>query len=430
MTASSLERHLAQNSEGTAQGIYSVCSAHPWVIRAAAEQAATDGSLLLVEATSNQVNQFGGYTGMRPAQFRNFVLEHAARAGLGAERLILGGDHLGPNPWRTLATAAAMARAETMVAEYARAGFGKIHLDASMPCSGDTERLSDEIVAQRAARLCKAAEAACGVDDRPVYVIGTEVPVPGGATHSVHELEVTSVDAASHTLAVHKRVFAEHGLTQVWPRVIALVVQPGVEFDHNAVVAYDRKKAGALIGWLRAQPEAIVFEAHSTDYQLPLAYRELVEDGFAILKVGPALTFAMREALDALEDIESQLVAEEDQSQLGKLIEETMLREPKDWLPYYAGGATEQKLLRRYSYSDRVRYYWHWPEISVAVERLVGNLSRVSIPESILSRYLPAQYLRLRMGEIRSDPAALIVDKIRDVLRDYAAGCKMSGGAS
>ncbi len=421
--ASVLQRHLAKRRQGAAAGIYSVCSAHPWVIRAAAEQAAEDGSLLLIEATSNQVNQFGGYTGMRPAEFRSFVQEHVAAARVGAERLILGGDHLGPNPWRALPADEAMERAEAMVAEYARAGFGKIHLDASMACGGDPDRLSDEVVAQRAARLCKAAEDACGVGERPVYVIGTEVPVPGGATNSAKELEVTSVDAAAHTLAVHKRVFAEQGLAEAWPRVIAMVVQPGVEFDHDAVVAYERKKASALVGWLREQPEEIVFEAHSTDYQLPHGYVEMVEDGFAILKVGPALTFAMREALDALEDMESQLVAEDECSHLGRVVEETMLREPKEWLPYYAGSPAEQKLLRRYSYSDRVRYYWHCPEIEIAVERLVANLSRVTIPESMLSRYLPAQYLRLRMGQLSGDPVALIVDKVRDVLREYAAAC-------
>jgi D-tagatose-1,6-bisphosphate aldolase subunit GatZ/KbaZ len=421
--SSVLQRHLAKRADGVAAGITSVCSAHPWVIRAAAEQAAADGALLLVEATSNQVNQFGGYTGMRPAEFRSFVLEHVAAAGVGAERLILGGDHLGPNPWRTLPVAEAMERAETMVAEFARAGFGKLHLDASMACSGDPERLSDEVVAGRAARLCRAAEEACDSGERPVYVIGTEVPVPGGATHSVTELEATSVDAAAYTLAIHKRIFADKGLGEVWSRVIALVVQPGVEFDHDAVVAYERKKASPLVDWLRVQQEAIVFEAHSTDYQLPQAYVELVEDGFAILKVGPALTFAMREALDALEDMEWQLVAEKGRSRLGSVIEETMLREPKDWESYYAGSPAEQKLLRKYSYSDRVRYYWHRPAISAAVERLVANLSKVKIPESMLSRYLPEQYMRLRKGEISGDPVGLIVDKVRDVLRVYSAAC-------
>jgi len=421
-----LKRYLSKRTRGAGAGIYSVCSAHPWVIQAAAEQAVEDNSLLLIEATSNQVNQFGGYTGMRPAQFRRFVLERVTAAGVGAEQLILGGDHLGPNPWRSLPAAESMKLAEEMVAEYARAGFRKIHLDASMPCAGDPERLSDEVVAQRTALLCKAAEDAVGRGEAPVYVIGTEVPVPGGATHFEEELEVTSVDAAAHTLAVHKRVFAELGLNDVWPRVIAMVVQPGVEFDHDAVVPYDRRRASALVDWLRLQSEDIVFEAHSTDYQLPQGYIELVEDGFSILKVGPALTFAMREALEALEDIELQLVAEDECSHLSSVVEETMLREPKDWKPYYVGSPEEQRILRRYSYSDRVRYYWHRPEVQIAVGRLVANLSRVSIPESMLSRYLPVQYSRVRMGEITADPVALVIDRVRDVLRMYAAACGRS----
>jgi D-tagatose-1,6-bisphosphate aldolase subunit GatZ/KbaZ len=421
---SPLQDFLSRRRSGVSAGIYSVCSAHPWVICAAAEQAAEAQSLLLVEATSNQVNQFGGYTGMRPAGFRDFVLGHAAAAGLETRSLILGGDHLGPNPWRTMSADDAMKHAENMIAEYVRAGFTKIHLDASMSCAGDPPQLSDEVVAQRAAQLCRAAEDVRTLGDDPVYVIGTEVPVPGGATHSVRELDVTSTSAAEYTLAVHKRVFEEQGLTEVWQRVIALVVQPGVEFDHDAVVAYDRAKAKPLVDWLRAQKEEIVFEAHSTDYQLPDAYVELVEDGFAILKVGPALTFAMREALCALEDIESQLIAENQQSFLTRTIESTMLREPANWKPYYDGTPEEQKLLRLYSYSDRIRYYWHQPEIAKAVETLIANLSAVTLPESMCSRYLPSQYARLRNKQIDGDPVSLIVDRIRDVLRVYEAGCK------
>ena len=422
--SSLLQHHLAKQRRGISAGTYSVCSAHPWVIRAAAEQAVEDGSLLLVEATSNQVNQFGGYTGMRPAAFRDLVLEHIRAAGLDEMKLVLGGDHLGPNPWRSLPAVEAMALAETMVAEYVAAGFTKIHLDASMACGDDLAHPYDELVAERAAQLCKVAEASYLGGDSLVYVIGTEVPVPGGATHSVHDLRATSTEAAARTLDVHKRVF-ERQLPGVWERVIALVVQPGVEFDHDAVVNYDSAKAAPLSAWLRSQTEAIVFEAHSTDYQLSAAYKELVRDGFAILKVGPAVTFAMREALDALEDIESQLIHKGQRSGLREVLERAMLHEPESWMQYYVGTAEHQKLLRRYSYSDRIRYYWGRPEVVAAVAHLVGNLSGAKIPESMLSRYLPAQYVRLREKLIAGDPESLIVDKIRDVLREYAAGCEI-----
>jgi D-tagatose-1,6-bisphosphate aldolase subunit GatZ/KbaZ len=92
-------------------------------------------------------------------------------------------------------------------------------------------------------------------------------------------------------------------------------------------------------------------------------------------------------------------------------------------MPYCEGSPAEQKLLRLYSYSDLIRYYWHRPEIGAAVVRLISNLSSVRIPESMLSRYLPAQYLHQQKNEIAGDPVSLIVDKVRDVLRNYAATC-------
>jgi D-tagatose-1,6-bisphosphate aldolase subunit GatZ/KbaZ len=421
--SSVIQDYLDARGPGLRKGIYSVCSAHPWVIRAAAEQAVEAGSLLLIEATSNQVNQFGGYTGMRAAAFRDFVHQHIAAADLPPERLILGGDHLGPNPWRTRPAEEAMCLAEEMVSEYVRAGFTKIHLDASMACAGDSAPLSDEVVAQRAARLCRAAESARPTGEPVVYVIGTEVPTPGGATHSLDHLQVTSIAAAEHTLAVHKRVFQEQGLADIWPRVLALVVQPGVEFAHDSVVAYDRVKAEPLVDWLRSQPEHIVFEAHSTDYQLPNAYDELVDDGFAILKVGPALTFALREALYALVHIEEQLIDEERCSDLPRVVEEVMLRAPADWQAHYSGTPAEQKLLRVYSYSDRIRYYWHFPEVARAVDRLVANLNSVTVPESMWSQYLPLQYAQIRASQLKRDPESVIISCVREVLRTYAAAC-------
>jgi D-tagatose-1,6-bisphosphate aldolase subunit GatZ/KbaZ len=317
-----------------------------------------------------------------------------------------------------------MELAETMVAAYAAAGFTKIHLDASMPCKGDAATLSDAQVAERSIRLCRAAELAYlpgGL--KPVYVIGTEVPTPGGATHALEGLVVTPPKAAAHTLAVHRDAFLADGMCDVWARVIALVVQPGVEFDHDSVVHYDRAKARPIVNWRREHASEVMFEAHSTDYQNASAYEDLVEDGFAILKVGPALTFALREALFALAEMEMQLVSSRCQSRLAETIESAMLAHPEAWQTYYVGDAEGQALLRRYSYSDRVRYYWAFPKIADAVERLMLNLSTAAIPESMLSLYLPSQYVRVRTGEIAGDPNSLVVDKVKDVLRIYAAAC-------
>lgn len=404
------------------RGIYSVCSAHPWVLEAAIEQAIADHSEILIEATSNQVNHLGGYTGMRPADFRRLVLEIARQKGLDASRVILGGDHLGPNPWQNRLAPEALDEATRMVQAYVSAGFEKIHLDASMPCAGDQHPLHDETIAWRAAHLCAAAEKEAG-ETKPVYVIGTEVPIPGGATESLTGLTPTRQQDAAHTLALHRRVFQEAGLAHVWPRVIALVVQPGVEFNHDTVADYAPGRAAQLTALLD-ETKGMVFEAHSTDYQKPEAYRALVHDGFAILKVGPALTFAMREALEALSLIEAELVPREKRAGLMDVLEQVMLKDGRNWEHHYIGDEATRRFLRRYSYSDRVRYYWNDPEAKQAVDTLILNLRKTRIPETVLSTFLPDQYRAVRAGALEPDAEAIVKHRIRQVLETYADACK------
>ena len=419
--SNALEQLAESRRQGRPKGIYSVCSAHPWVLEAAIDQALEDESDLLIESTSNQVNHLGGYTGMLPGEFRRLVIDIAARKRFDQSRLILGGDHLGPNPWQRQPAMDAMREAERTVEAYARAGFQKIHLDASMACADDRSPLEGEVVATRAAILCAAAEQASS-GQKPVYVIGTEVPVPGGATESLKQLAVTSRDAAAETVATHRRIFNEEGLAHVWPRVIALVVQPGVEFNHDSVVDYDPARAVHLTDLLNSE-QGLVYEAHSTDYQQPEAYRNLVRDGFAILKVGPALTFAMREALAALSSIETELAAHGQSAQLMDVLDRVMLEDRRHWEHHYTGDEHAMRLLRRYSYSDRVRYYWNHPRVKQAVETLMSNLQQKAIPETMLSAYLPEQYRAVRAGTLRPDAHSIILHRIGTVLRVYASAC-------
>src|SRR5215472_15224533 len=152
---------VARHRAGAACGTFSVCSAHPLVIEATFAHALRRGApFALIEATSNQVNQYGGYTGMTPETFRDYLLSIADRVGLPRSRVLLGGDHLGPNAWTKLDAETAMARAEQMVSDYVAAGFRKIHLDCSMSCADDSVTLSESVIAGRAARLCAASEAA------------------------------------------------------------------------------------------------------------------------------------------------------------------------------------------------------------------------------------------------------------------------------
>ena len=419
--AETIRRHKA----GEPVGIYSVCSAHPTVVQAAIAQAAADGSRVLIEATSNQVDQFGGYTGLRPAEFRDLVFGIADASGFARERVVLGGDHLGPNRWQRQSASAAMANAEVLIAAYVEAGYTKIHLDCSMACPDDPTVLTDEIVAGRAARLLRVAEdtAHRKGSDGPVYVIGTEVPVPGGAHETLGRLTPTPADRARRTIAAHRAAFAELGLEHVWPRVVALVVQPGVEFDHLNVIDYERSATTELRHVLDTE-EQLVFEAHSTDYQRPAQLRELVEDHWAILKVGPALTFAMREALFALALIENELVSRPSRSNLVEVVERRMLSAPEYWQAYYQGDPLAQRTARRYSYSDRLRYYWADDEVDAARQTLLANLDRIGIPLPLISQFLPAQYDRIRAGGLEPVAQSLVIDRIRDALSPYANACR------
>ncbi|MFN6980845.1 MAG: D-tagatose-bisphosphate aldolase, class II, non-catalytic subunit [Brevundimonas sp.] len=416
---------VARHKSGQACGIYSVCSAHPLVLEAACVHALkADVDVLLIEATCNQVNQDGGYTGMTPDQFRDFVHAIARDAGLPVERLVLGGDHLGPNPWTSLPAEEAMAKAEVLIEHYVAAGFRKIHADCSMSCSDDPTPLSEDVIARRAARLIKVAEATQQrVGGEPcVYVIGTEVPVPGGAAEDLPELELTTPQAAIATLEAHRAVFAEEGLSQAWTRVIAIVVQPGVEFDHRKVIDYDRAKAVRLRSALDDQPH-VVFEAHSTDYQTPAALKALVEDHFAILKVGPGVTFVLREALWALDAVEREWIGEGEASGFRSIALERMTAEPRNWAKYYHSDGAALRFDLQYSLSDRIRYYWPDPAISAAQDRMFANLVDNPPPMALISQYLPAANAALRDAGLPSDPTNLVIAHIGATLEAYWIAC-------
>ena len=401
------------------RGITSVCSAHPLVIEAALRRAAVEDSVVLVEATCNQVNQEGGYTGMTPADFRRFIEGIAAGLGFPIERIILGGDHLGPNPWRKLAAEDAMARAETMVAAFVEAGFEKIHLDTSMGCAGEPAALADELTAARAARLAKSAEEAAQRSGRrpPVYVIGTEVPPPGGATHSLDEIEITRADAAVETLAVHRTAFKAAGVEAALERVIAVVVQPGVEFGNANVALYKPERAKSLIAALDHMP-GLIFEAHSTDYQPAEALSALVDGGFAILKVGPGLTFALREAYYALDAI-ADAMAGKAAGELPATLEAIMLEQPAHWAGHYSGGPDEERLQRHFSYSDRIRYYWPDPRAAAAVDALFARLPG-EIPETLISQHLGRIYPDVVEKRVAPEARALCLAAIDAALSPYS----------
>jgi D-tagatose-1,6-bisphosphate aldolase subunit GatZ/KbaZ len=417
--------HIQRHKSGTPVGLYSVCSAHPLAIEAALIHAKGTGGPALIEATSNQVNQDGGYTGLTPQEFVDRVLEIGERVGFPRKKLLLGGDHLGPNAWQHLRADEAMAKSVVLVEQYLAAGFRKIHLDCSMSCAGDPVPLGDEIIAERTAVLCAAVEAMWRKvgGEAPVYVIGSEVPVPGGAQESLHELQVTSRQAASKTIATHRAAFASRNLEGVWPRVIGLVVQPGVEFDHHDVIEYAAEKATDLSRFIESEA-TMVYEAHSTDYQSPASLSDLVRDHFAILKVGPAVTFALREALWALDRIEREWLGANKASGLKDITLTLMQIEPRHWVKYYDAASERLRFDQQYSLSDRIRYYWPHAAVEKALTTMLENLTRNPPPLALISQYLPDEYQAIREGRLDYRARDLILHRIGTVLEQYSKACR------
>ena len=434
MRQNPLKKIVELQKQGKNVGIYSVCSANGYVIEAAFKRGLSDGSCVLIESTANQCDQNGGYTGMTPADFKKFVLEIADRNGFDRNRIFLGGDHLGPLTFAYKDEAEAMADSEELIRHYVAAGFTKIHIDTSMKVNSDPEdvRLSDEIIAGRGAHLAKVAEETYKeLLERdpeaipPVYVIGSEVPIPGGAVGAEDNgVQVTKVEDFKNTVAAFEKAFAKEGLDKdVWERVIGVVVQPGVEEKDSGCTEYDREKAKDLMAAIKDFP-TLVFEGHSTDYQTKIKLRELVEDGVGILKVGPGLTFAMREAMFALENIEKELIygTDTEPSKFAEVLDAEMLKNDKNWKKHYQGTELEIRLKRKYSFSDRCRYYMPTPAVEGAADRLLTNLRTLGSPLNLLSQFMPIQYTKVREGYLKNDPVELIEDRIINTIDEYLYG--------
>ncbi|MEP3297336.1 MAG: class II D-tagatose-bisphosphate aldolase, non-catalytic subunit [Pseudoruegeria sp.] len=413
---------IAANRAGTAAAIPSVCSAQPDVLTASLRLAELKDRAIVIESTSNQVNQDGGYTGITPAGFISYVYGLADDAGVARERIIFGGDHLGPQVWRGLPAAEAMDKARVLLRDYVAAGFRKIHLDCSEGCLGEPAQLADQQTAERSAILAQiCVEAAGDTSSDLLFIVGTEVPPPGGARAGEDgDIVPTDPKAAAATLAAHKTSFGE-----LADQIGGLVVQPGVEFApmavHHLPMARDPELLSALKDW-----PGVCLEAHSTDYQAPEVFPRLAELGFAFQKVGPALTFAYRQALYAL-DCARGLTGGAS-SGLRDTMEGLMSSQPNLWQNHYEGSADDLYLQRHFGLADRIRYYWPQKAALQAVDALRSDLSR-PIADPILWQVFAPSVLDRAETLSGTQIQRLIEAQIQLALEPYFFDAKWAGPA-
>lgn len=422
------ERLLALREDrrlGRVRALAAVCSSHPLVLRAALEEARVQEGPLLVEAAGELAGPLGGTPRRTPAEFALLVHTLAREAGFPPQRILLGADGLGPAPWRHLEAERAMARACTLVEACVDAGFRKLHLDAGASCQGDPDPLPEYQAALRTAALCRAAEGAFARSGRgapPVYVVGSERPSEDGFAR------ITTPEEWDRTLDLQADAWRQEGLAEAWGRVVAAVAQPGIGFTDAAVDGYDpRRVAGLDKAIARRFPWTA--EARSTDYQRPEALGALVRDGFGILKVGPWLTFACREALFALEDLVGDLRQSDPEIpaiRLREVLDQAIRRDPVPWKR--PPTPRERSLGRLFSFSDRSRHHWTDPEVAAEVERLL-DATHTRLPRQLLGLHLPLALDAVLDGRLAPEGAAIVRHEIRRVLESYRAACAVISGS-
>ncbi|KAI1692092.1 tagatose 6 phosphate kinase domain-containing protein [Ditylenchus destructor] len=295
-----------------------------------------------------------------------------------------------------------------------------------MSCADDPVPLPEPEIAARAVRLCLAAEQAWrDAPDRgepPVYVIGTEVPVPGGAHEDLDELAVTSPEAAGATLALHREAFGAAGLEAAFERVIAMVVQPGVDFDHHKVIDYRPEKARALSAFIAAQP-GLVFEAHSTITRPPITWRSWRGTTSPSSRSAPARPSRCARRCgrwppsSANGWAASAAAIRAGRNRAGRDARRARALEALLPGPGAAGGRPGLQ-------PERPHPLLLGPSGGAArLRRMLDRLEHSPPPLTLLSQFLPRQYDAIRDGRLRNRPAELLRDGAAQSLRPYLDAC-------
>ena len=227
------------------------------------------------------------------------------------------------------------------------------------------------------------------------------------------------MDDFKNTVSIFEKAFKEKGLEEAWENVIGVVVQPGLEEKDSGCTEYDSEKATDLMASIK-QYDNLVFEGHSTDYQTKYKLRQLIEDGVGVLKVGPGLTFQMREGLFALAYAEKEVFKnqEEKQSHLMEVLDTVMKKEPKYYNHHYYGTEDEIAYKRKFSFSDRSRYYMPLPEVQSAIQTLFTNF-KGGVPLGVLSQFMPIEYTKVREGKLQNKPLDLVKDRVINTIDEY-----------
>jgi D-tagatose-1,6-bisphosphate aldolase subunit GatZ/KbaZ len=134
----------------------------------------------------------------------------------------------------------------------------------------------------------------------------------------------------------------------------------------------------------------------------------------------------LRQTLWALAAIARELPGGAEEEDLRSVAIETMCADPRHWRSHYRDAGRE-RLDMQYSLSDRIRYYWAYPQLQRACASLLARLRRAPVPLTLLSQYMPVQYESVRAGRLHATVDELLHEGIALALRPYIQACSSGG---
>lgn len=365
----------------------------------------------LIECTSNQVNQNGGYTKNTPKSFIKKIFKISKNLKFKKKNLYLGGDHLGPLPWKYNSKTIALKNSIKLIGDFLRQNYCKIHIDTSIKCRDD-KQINNKMIFNRSKEILKTPIIKKRLKDK-FLIIGSEVPLSGSG--DVNKLTVTSKEQIKGECNQFKKVLKDLKLKN---KKFGLVIEPGMKYMHSKVVVPKFKKFFEIKKI--SKDENFVFEAHSTDFQSQQILTKLVQNNFKFLKVGPELTLNYSKAIFFMHQIEKKFYKKK-HSNIRKVILKSMINNPKYWKDYYK-KKNENHFLN--SKLDRMRYYLHVNSVSKSINLLKKNINNITFEKnfSLLNQINKKEFLRYQQNKLSNFEIIQLI-YISKVLKKYFLAC-------
>lgn len=350
---------------------------------------------ILLESTSNQVNQFGGYTGLTPRQFYKKIDKLKKKIKIKNKQVMIGADHLGPLPWKKLNSKIALKNAKTLIKKCISLKYDKIHIDSTIVCKDD-KNLNLNLIRSRSAKIFNTVPKK---DIKNIFfVFGSEVPFAGGG--NTNKIKPSVLNNIKVDYFLYNSILKN--LNSNKKNKFSLVVEPGMAFSNSKISLPKLKKFKKNLSF--SKKNNFSYEAHSTDYQRLVTLKKLVKNNFRFLKVGPELTFDFYQAIKKMEKIEDTNCNQK--SNISYELMKAMSKDNKYWKDYYKGTKKKIEFLKLNSYLDRMRYYWDSKNVKKSMIKLFKNID--TIPQKVLKKEL-----KLKSNEEKQ------IDKINLKNSDY-----------